>query len=503
MATVALAFAVLDFGGATDLGIVLLAREIPIVIFLLLGGVFADRLPRRVILVGCDLVKGTAQAARRCCCSPAPRTSGTWACCRPCSASRLPSPALPRRGSSARRSARSGSRRGTRSSALSRNILSIAAPAIGAIIVALGNPALAIGIDAVTFFVSAALVASMHLAPTVRLASKSIVGDLRDGWSEFVERTWVVVMVISFGLFQLTYFPALLVLGPIVAKEELGAPARGGRPRNRIGGCGRRWDLRPAREVRQPTRRQPASRRPRRDSPHGARLPAATALIGVTGFLTGIGFAFGGAIWDATLQRNVPEHALSRISSFDWLGSVASTRRLRADRPARGRLRDGADAVIAGALNIVTASASCWSLRSAGCGRQHRPSRPRPSRPGRLSPMTSPSVAGHAPALRACWHPVAYRRLAPASRSPSTCSASRSCCGATGRRRRTRFGPLHPPRHRALARPVDGDGSCARTTAGGTAPTALCTAIPQLEDPTRVPAKARVDGVHLRRSATG
>jgi MFS family permease len=60
MAIVALAFAVLDFGGATDLGIVLLAREIPMVIFLLLGGVFADRLPRRVILIGCDLVKGTA-----------------------------------------------------------------------------------------------------------------------------------------------------------------------------------------------------------------------------------------------------------------------------------------------------------------------------------------------------------------------------------------------------------------------------------------------------------
>src|SRR4029077_18738377 len=76
--------------------------------------------------------------------------------------------------------------------------------------------------DATTFFVSAALVASMHLAPTVRLASKSIVGDLRDGWREFVERTWVVVMVISFGLFQLTYFPALLVLGPLVAKQQLG-----------------------------------------------------------------------------------------------------------------------------------------------------------------------------------------------------------------------------------------------------------------------------------------
>ena len=61
MAMVALAFAVLEFGGATDLGIVLLAREIPIIVLLLLGGVFADRLPRRTILVSTDVVKGAAQ----------------------------------------------------------------------------------------------------------------------------------------------------------------------------------------------------------------------------------------------------------------------------------------------------------------------------------------------------------------------------------------------------------------------------------------------------------
>jgi MFS family permease len=61
LAMVALAFAVLEFGDATDLGIVLLAREIPMVVFLLLGGVFADRLPRRTILVSSDLVKGAAQ----------------------------------------------------------------------------------------------------------------------------------------------------------------------------------------------------------------------------------------------------------------------------------------------------------------------------------------------------------------------------------------------------------------------------------------------------------
>ena len=63
MANVALAFAVLGFGTPTDLGIVLLSREIPMIVFLLLGGVFADRIPRRRILISTDLVKGSAQVA--------------------------------------------------------------------------------------------------------------------------------------------------------------------------------------------------------------------------------------------------------------------------------------------------------------------------------------------------------------------------------------------------------------------------------------------------------
>ena len=324
MAIVALAFAVLDFGGATDLGIVLLAREIPMVIFLLLGGVFADRLPRRVILIGCDLVKGSAQVVTAVLLFAG--TANVWnvgllqavfgiaaAFSRPATTG------IVREAVSEERLQEGNALLG-----LSRNILSIAAPAIGAIIVALGTPALAIAIDAATFFVSAALVASMHLAPTVRLASKSIVGDLRDGWREFVERTWVVVMVISFGLFQLTYFPALLVLGPLVAKEELGGPGAWGAVlaiESAGAVVGAIFALRVKFD-------RPLVASQLLVVPAGILLmalafPLPLPLIGVTGFLTGIGFAFGGAIWDSTLQRFVPEHALSRISSFDWLGSVA------------------------------------------------------------------------------------------------------------------------------------------------------------------------------------
>jgi len=324
MATVALAFAVLDFGGATDLGIVLLAREIPIVIFLLLGGVFADRLPRRVILVGCDLLKGLAQASTAVLLFAG--AANVWnvgllqavfgiaaAFSRPATTGIVKEAVSDER-----------LQEGNALLSLSRSVLSIAGPALGALIVAAGSAAWAITVDSVTFFVSAALVASMHLAPTVRMVSKSIVGDLRDGWREFVERSWVVAMVISFGLFQLTYFPALLVLGPLVAKDELGGAGAWGTilavesAGAVVGGL---FALRFRFE-------RPLVACQLLVVPAGLLLltiavPLPLVLIAVMGFVTGIGFAFGDTLWMTALQRNVPEHALSRISSFDWLGSVA------------------------------------------------------------------------------------------------------------------------------------------------------------------------------------
>ncbi len=222
VAVVALAFAVLDFGGATDLGIVLLAREIPVVVFLLLGGVFADRLPRRAILVGCDVVKGSAQGATALLLVTG--SADVWSVA-------LLQAVFGVAGSFSRPATTGIVRELARDDLLqqsnallqlSRSVFSIAGPAIGALIVAVASPALALGIDAVTFAASALLMTSMRLTPIARDASKSIVGDLRDGWHEFVDRSWAVAMVVSFGLFQLTLFPALLVLGPLVAKDELG-----------------------------------------------------------------------------------------------------------------------------------------------------------------------------------------------------------------------------------------------------------------------------------------
>ena len=324
MAMVALAFAVLEFGTATDLGIVLLAREVPLVVLLLIGGVFADRLPRRTILVGTDLVKGAAQIGTAILLFSGAANVWNVALLQAlfgmsAAFSRPATTGLVREAVSDARLQEANALLG-----LSYSVSSIAGPAVGALIVAAGSPAWAIAIDSVTFFASAALIASMRLTATVRIASASILGDLRDGWREFIQRSWAVAMVVSFGLFQLTYFPALLVLGPLVAKHQLGGAGAWGtilaiESLGAVVGGMFALRLRFSR---------PLVASQLLVLPAGLMLTALAVplpLIGlaVVSFANGIGFAVGNTLWMTALQRNVPEHALSRISSFDWLGSVA------------------------------------------------------------------------------------------------------------------------------------------------------------------------------------
>ena len=324
MAIVALAFAVLEFGGPTDLGIVLLAREIPIVVFLLLGGVFADRIPRRTILVGSDLVKGAAQVATAILLFTG--TANVWNVALLQTvfgvASAFSRPAtigLVKEAVSDGRLQEANALLG-----LSGSVFSIAGPALGALAVTAGSPAWAIAADSATFFLSAALTASMHLSATVRLASASVLGDLRDGWREFIKRPWVVAMVVSFGLFQLTFFPAVYVLGPLIAKEELGGAAAWGTilaVESAGAVFGGLFALRL--RVKRPLVASQLLVIPAGLFVASLAVPFSLVAIAALSFATGVGFALGNTLWMTALLRNVPEHAISRISSFDWFGSVA------------------------------------------------------------------------------------------------------------------------------------------------------------------------------------
>jgi MFS family permease len=74
----ALTWAVLDLtGSARDLGFVLAARIAPLVVFLLVGGVFADRLPRRGVMLTAAPRGWPSRRRPRRCCSRTPHASGS------------------------------------------------------------------------------------------------------------------------------------------------------------------------------------------------------------------------------------------------------------------------------------------------------------------------------------------------------------------------------------------------------------------------------------------
>ena len=324
MAQVALAFGVLRIGSASDLGFVLLAREVPIVAFLLVGGVWADRVSRKWLLVGGDAVTGGVQTVTAVLFLT--HHAGVWsiavlqaifgtanAFTRPASTGLIAQAVTPAHLQDA-----------NALSDLGRSTMRIAGPAIGAAIVVAANPGWALLVDATTFVASGLLRSQLRIVGAVRAASAGLVGDLLNGWHEFVSRTWVWVMVASFGFFQLSLFPAELVLGPVVAKTHLGGAGAWGailafQAAGSVVGGMLALRLRPARPLLASTLMM---------------LPTAAflALLGAAapvwslcavGLVAGAGLTCGDIFWITTFQQLIPEHLLSRLSSFDWFGSVA------------------------------------------------------------------------------------------------------------------------------------------------------------------------------------
>jgi hypothetical protein len=151
----------------------------------------------------------------------------------------------------------------------------------------------------------------------------SVLNELREGFAEVRSRTWLWVMILYFGIFNILAFPAFGVLGPYVAKHSLGGAGAwaiiltagslgfliGGTLALRVG-----------------------STRPLLYSELGcllAALPpillglhAAVALIAAAMILRSIGSGWGDALWHTTMQEQIPEHAISRVSALDWTGTL-------------------------------------------------------------------------------------------------------------------------------------------------------------------------------------
>jgi MFS family permease len=321
--TIGLAFAVLGIkASASALAYVLAARTISSIALFLVAGVWADRLPRQLVMLGSDVVRGLAHGALAVLLLTGRAEiwhlvvlAGVYgageAFFGPASQGLVPQTVSASRLQQA-----------NALMSLSRNVTGVAGPAVAGVVIALSSAGWAVAVDAATFAVSAAFLLRMRIAFT-KPASQAFLTDLREGWSEFTRRTWVWVCVCHFALFQFAALAPFLVLGPYISKAELGG-ASAYATITAFAGVGSIIGSLVALRFR-PSRQLVASFLAIviwTPVLIGFALAAPVPVISALALVAAAGMNFGVTIWFTALQQHIPQHALSRVSSYDWAGSV-------------------------------------------------------------------------------------------------------------------------------------------------------------------------------------
>lgn len=323
---VALALFVTDLtGSATDVGIVLAAQMLPLVAFLLIGGVWADRLPRARVMITTDLARmalhallailiftdrveiwqlvviealfGTSEAFFR----PAqtglmPRT--------------VPEDEI---------------QEAQALSNLTVNLAELIGPALATALVLGVGAGWAFLLDAATFAASAWFLMRVRTAdaPPPLDERRTLLTELAEGFQEVRTRAWLWVTVVVFAIaIPLGYAP-LFVLGPTLAEDGYGTAAIFGILTTAFGAgalagalLGLRW--RPERPMR--TAFLVIAAWPLMLISFAVEAPVAVVLP--LGAATGAGFALFDILWNTAMAERIPPQALSRASSYEWMGSL-------------------------------------------------------------------------------------------------------------------------------------------------------------------------------------
>jgi MFS family permease len=325
MAPIALAFAVLHISdSASALGIVLAARMVPNVIFLAVGGVVADRLPRHLVLVSTNLVAGASQAFAAVLLISGEAqvwhlvileaiNGAAFAMFYPADTAVVPITVPEARIQEANALLRLGT----------NATMIVGAAAAGALVAAV-NPGWTIAVDAGTFFVAAFLMAGMRGIRAAAEAGSSFIADLKEGWSEFTAHRWLWTIVIQFTVMLVGFFGAFMVLGPLVAERDFNgasswAAILAAQSAGLLvgGGVALRW--RPERPILAGTIAVFGNALPIAALALGAPLGVVVAAAAVNG----LGMELFGVYWYTALHEHVAPEALSRVSAYDALGSVA------------------------------------------------------------------------------------------------------------------------------------------------------------------------------------
>jgi MFS family permease len=325
MALIGLAFGVLKIShSASDLGVVMAVWVTSRCGLTLVAGVWADRLKRQWIMVGSDLARGAAQAAIAVLLLTG--AARIWQVivltCFYGAADSFFGPAqtglVPATVSAGRL------QQANALLELSRNTAAVAGPGLAGLIVAAAGPGAAFAADSASFFVSA-VVLSMLRVPIMKQPAEqpSFLAELRQGWAEVASRTWVWVTIAYFAIMNVAT-SALFVLGPVVALRSLGGARAWGLVGSAatigsVAGGLAALRIKPSRPLLAGTIALAAISL----EPAFLARPLPLWLIMAAAVAGFAGVSFDTALWLTALQEHVPEQSLSRVSSYDWLGSFA------------------------------------------------------------------------------------------------------------------------------------------------------------------------------------
>lgn len=318
----ALTFAVLDVGGAKGLGLSLASLMGTRAALVLVGGVWADRLPRRLVMLACDVLRAAVEVATVVVIVTGNASTWFFVCTSALfgAAAAFFSPAstglIPQVVSAGRL------QQANALVSLSRSSISVFGPAASGVIVVTAGPEWVFGVNGATFVVSALFLARLPVPERERGPDKPFLADLAEGWREVRGRSWVAAALVNFSIVNIgiaSYF----VLGPAIVEYELGGASDWGiaMTGGAIGGiAGGLLALRitptfPLRWV------------------FVGFLASSIQILGLIPPLPAIGLAvlaagavasiqLGNTFWNTTLQERIPEHVLSRVVAYDWLVSL-------------------------------------------------------------------------------------------------------------------------------------------------------------------------------------
>jgi MFS family permease len=323
---VALALFVTDLtDDPTKVGIVLGAQMLPLVSFLLIGGVWADRLPRARLMLAMDV----ARAALHTLLAALIFTDAVeiWhlvvieALFGTAEAFSIPA----YNGLVPRTVPADEVQDAQALSGFTFNLAELTGPAIATALVLGLGAGWAFLLDAATFVVSALILARVRTsgAPPAPSERRTMLAELTEGYREVRSRAWLWVTVAVFALAVPFGYAPLYVLGPTIAEETYDAPAVFGVVTAAYGAgalagalVGFRW---------RPRRPMLAAFAVIAVWPVGLvcfALGAPVAIVLPLTFATGIGFALFDVFWNTTMAEQIPPNALSRASAWEWMGSL-------------------------------------------------------------------------------------------------------------------------------------------------------------------------------------